>query len=374
MKKIVVIVGTRPEVIKLAPVYIELKKSKKIKPILINTGQHKEMVDEMLMWFGVKEDFNLKLMEKNQTLESITGKVFEATSKLFKKIKPDLVIVEGDTVTVMAASLAAFYLKIPVAHVEAGLRTGDIYNPFPEEMARRLVSRLTSIHFAPTENAVNNLKKENIKKNVFLTGNTVIDALQITLKKLNEQYKKLPPLIIKNHDFKKYRTILVTMHRRENFGKPHRDIAKTLLKILNTFSNTAVVLPMHMNPKVRSVIVPVLKKHKRAFLIEPPGYVPFVYMMKKSYLILSDSGGVQEEAPALGKPVLVLRTTTERPEGIKAGSAKLVGTDPEKIFKETAKLLNDKKAYLKMSKIKNPYGDGKASGRIVSKLEKIMMN
>lgn len=369
MKKIAVIVGTRPEVIKLAPVYIELKKSKKFKPILINTGQHKEMVDEMLMWFDVEENFNLKLMEKSQTLESITGKVFETTSKLFKKIKPDLVIVEGDTVTVMAASLAAFYLKIPVAHVEAGLRTGDIYNPFPEEMARRLVSRLSSIHFAPTENAVNNLKKENIKKNVFLTGNTVIDALQITLKKLNEQYKKLPPLIIKNHDFKKYRTILVTIHRRENFGKPHRDIAKTLLKILNAFPDTAVVLPVHMNPKVRSVIVPVLKKHKRAFLIEPLGYVPFVYMMKKSYLILSDSGGVQEEAPSLGKPVLVLRTTTERPEGIKAGSAKLVGTNPEKIFKETAKLLTDKKAYLKMSKAKNPYGDGRASKRIIASIE-----
>ena len=369
MKKIAIVIGTRPEVIKLVPVYIELKKSKKFKPILINTGQHKEMVSEMLLWFGIKEDFNLKLMKRNQTLESITGKVFEATSSLFKKIKPNLVIVEGDTVSVMAASLAAFYLKIPIAHVEAGLRTNNIYNPFPEEMARRLVSRLSSIHFAPTENAVNNLKRENIRKNVFLTGNTVIDALKITLKKINEKYKKYPPLIIKNHDFKKYRTILVTMHRRENFGKPHRDIAKTLLKILNTFPDTALILPMHMNPNVRDIIVPVLKKHKRAFLIEPCGYVPFVYLMEQSYLILTDSGGVQEEAPGLGKPVLVLRTTTERPEGIKAGSAKLVGTDPKKIFKETAKLLTDKRTYLKMSKVKNPYGDGKASRRILKFLQ-----
>ncbi|MBI3590483.1 MAG: UDP-N-acetylglucosamine 2-epimerase (non-hydrolyzing) [Candidatus Melainabacteria bacterium] len=370
MKKIAIIIGTRPEVIKLAPVYLELKKSKKLKPILINTGQHKEMVDQMFKWFGIKENYNLKLMETNQTLQNLTAKAIGSITDLLKQIKPDFVMVEGDTVTVMAASLAAFYLKIPVAHVEAGLRTGDIYNPFPEEMARRVVSRLASIHFAPTKKAVLNLKKENIKNNVYLTGNTVIDALLYTTKHISGSKKKLvPPMIVRSLDFKKHRVILVTIHRRENFGKAHREIARTLIKILNNFPDTVVLLPLHMNPNVRNVIKPVLKNHKRVFLIEPPGYVPFVYAMKNSYLILTDSGGVQEEGPTLGKPVLVLRTTTERPEGIKAGCAKLVGIDPKNIFKETAKLLTDKKAYKKMSKVKSPYGDGKASKRIVKILE-----
>ena len=370
MKKIAIIVGTRPEVIKLAPLYLEIKKSKQLKPILINTGQHKEMVSQMFQWFGIKEDYNLKLMTKNQTLQSLTAKVVQTLGDLFEKIKPDLVVVEGDTVTVVAASLAAFYLKIPVAHVEAGLRTENIYNPFPEEMSRRLVSHLASIHFAPTKNAVLNLKRENVIKNVHLTGNTVIDTLIFTAKQISEKHKKYPPFIVEGLDFKRQRVILVTMHRRENFGKAHSDIARTLIKLLDTFPDTAILLPLHLNPNVRNIIKPVLKNHKRVFLIEPPGYVPFVYAMKNSYLIMSDSGGVQEEAPSLGKPVLVLRTTTERPEGIKAGSAKLVGVDPKKIYKEAAKLLSDKKIYLKMTKVKNPYGDGKASKRIIRLLEK----
>ena len=367
MKKIAIVVGTRPEVIKLAPVYIELKKTNKFKPILISTGQHKEMVNEMFKWFGIKEDFNLNLMQKNQSLQSITARVLEATCNLFSKIKPDLVIVEGDTVSVMAASLAAFYLKIPIAHVEAGLRTNDIYNPFPEEMSRRMVSHLSNIHFAPTKQSLLNLKKENISKNVFLTGNTVIDALFYTKGRLAKQKNH----VVKNLDFKKYRVILVTMHRRENLGKAHKNIAETLLKILDKFPDTAILLPLHKNPLVRNIIKLVLGNHKRIFLTEPLGYVPFIYAMKNSHLILTDSGGVQEEAPSLGKPVLVLRTTTERPEGIKAGSAKLVGVDPKKIFKETSKLLTNKKAYKQMSKVKNPYGDGKASKRIVEILSKL---
>lgn len=371
--KIAIVVGTRPEVIKLAPVYLELKKSKEFKPILISTGQHKEMVNEMFQWFGIKEDHNLKLMQKNQSLQCITARVIEATYNLFSKIKPDLVMVEGDTVSVMAAGLAAFYLKIPLAHVEAGLRTDNIYNPFPEEMARRMVSQLTSIHFAPTRQAIINLKKENIGKNVYLTGNTVIDALMYTVRKIKNSVEMLRATSLRP-DFKKYRVILVTMHRRENFGKAHKDIAKTLLKILNKFPDTAILLPLHKNPKVRDVIKPILKNHKRVFLTEPLGYVPFVYAMKNSYLILTDSGGVQEEAPILGKPALVLRTTTERPEGIKAGSAKLVGTDPEKIFNETAKLLTNKKAYNKMSRIKNPYGNGRASKRIVKILNNLFVS
>lgn len=373
MKKIAIVVGTRPEVIKLAPVYLELKKSKKLKPILINTGQHKEMVDQMLSWFGIKEDYNLKLMLKNQSLDSITARGIEAVTKVLKIVKPDLVMVQGDTATVMAASIAAFYLRIPVAHVEAGLRTNDIYNPFPEEMARRIVSHIASVHFAPTEKAVLNLKKENVNKNIFKVGNTVIDALLFTIGRINNQFKKYPPMIVKGLDFKKHRVILATIHRRENFGKPHRDIAKALLKILNTFPDTALLLPLHKNPKVRNILKPILQNHKRVFLIEPLDYVPFIYAMKNSYLILSDSGGVQEEAPTLGKPVLVLRTTTERPEGIEAGSAKLVGVDPVKIFKETAKLLTDKKIYNKMSKIKNPYGDGKAAKQIFKVLQSLKL-
>ena len=368
MKRIAIVVGTRPEVIKLAPVYIELKKSKQFKPILINTGQHREMVDQMFKWFGIKADYNLNIMQPNQSLEEITSSVIGLISGVLKKTNPDLVIVEGDTTTVMAASLAAFYLKIPVAHVEAGLRTGDIYNPFPEEMARRIVSHLASIHFAPTKQAVLNLKKENISKNVYMTGNSIIDALLYTKKKIdNSAVEMLRATSLP--DFKKYRIILVTMHRRENFGSGHKEIAKILIKILNKFPNTALLLPLHKNPAVRKVVKPILEKHPRVFLTEPLDYVPFVYAMKNSYLILSDSGGVQEEAPSLGKPVLVLRTTTERPEGIKAGSVKLVGVDPKKIFNETSKLLTDRKAYNKMSKVKNPYGDGKTAKRIIQILK-----
>lgn len=370
MKKIAIVVGTRPEVIKLAPVYLALKKSKKLKPILISTGQHEELIHGMFHCFHIREDYNLRLMEKKQTLPNLTARVIEALTKVLEKIKPKLVVVEGDTTTVMASCLAAFYLKIPIAHVEAGLRTNDIYNPFPEEMARRLVSHLASIHFAPTKRAVLNLREENIKENVYLTGNTVIDALLYTTKQRNkETEKQIIKSIFSGIDFKKYKVILVTMHRRENFGKVHREIAKTLIKILNAFPNAVILVSLHMNPNVRGVIKPILEKHKRAFLIEPPGHVPFVYAMKNSYLILTDSGGVQEEAPSLGKPVLVLRTKTERPEGIKVGSAKLVGTDPKIIFKEIRKLLTDKSAYRKMSKVKNPYGDGKTSFRIKKILE-----
>jgi len=372
MKKIALVFGTRPEVIKIAPLYLELKKSKKFKPILINTGQHKEMVAGMLAWFGIEEDFNLKLMQENQTLESITARVIESISELFRKVKPDMVLVEGDTVSVMAASIAAFYLKIPVVHLEAGLRTDEMYNPFPEEMARRIVSRIASVHLAPTDRSVANLKKENITKNVFNTGNTVIDALFYTTTQLSKKYNKIAPMYVPGLDFDKSRVILVTMHRRENFGKSHRDIAKTLVKIVDKFPDTAILLPLHLNPNVRSVIQPVLKGHKRIFLIEPPAYVPFVYAMQNSCLILTDSGGVQEEAPSLGKPVLVLRTNTERPEGVSAGSAKLVGVNPETIFKEASKLLTNKKAYNKMAKTKNPYGDGKASKRIVKILDVLL--
>ncbi len=373
MKKVAIVIGTRPEVIKLAPVYLELKKSKVLKPILINTGQHREMVDEMLKWFHIKEDFNLKLMEKSQSLAGITSKVVHSLTATFKKVKPDVVIVEGDTASVMAASIAAFYMKIPIAHVEAGLRTNNIYNPFPEEMARRVVSQLATYHFAPTQNAVMNLKKEGIINNVYLTGNTVIDALFYTEHKIKEveKYRKDIEKAFCGLDFKKYKVVLVTMHRRENFGRSHSEIAKVFIKILDSFPEVALLLPLHKNPSVRDIIRPILEKHPRVVLTEPLGYVPFVYAMKNSYLILSDSGGVQEEAPSLGKPVLVLRTNTERPEGINAGCAKLVGVNPKTIFSETKKLLMNKKSYSRMSQTKNPYGNGKASKKIVKILSKM---
>ncbi|MBI3309343.1 MAG: UDP-N-acetylglucosamine 2-epimerase (non-hydrolyzing) [Candidatus Melainabacteria bacterium] len=371
MKKIALVVGTRPEVIKLAPVYLELTKSKIFRPILINTGQHKEMTNQMLRWFGIKADVSLDLMKENQSLPSLTARVIEKVYSVLKKIKPKLVVVEGDTATVMAASIAAFYLKIPIAHVEAGLRTNNIYNPYPEEMARRLVSHLSTIHFAPTARAANNLRKENIKQNVFVTGNTVIDALFYTIRRTTDKGQRTS--VFSKVDFKKHKVFLVTLHRRENFGKPHREIAKALIRILKEHKNVAILLPLHKNPKVRDVLKQVLKKHKRAFLFESLDYVPFVYAMKNCYLILTDSGGIQEEAPTLGKPVLVLRETTERPEGIKAGAAKLVGIDGNKIYKEVSKLLKDKKLYKKMAKAKNPYGDGKAAIKIRKILEKSCM-
>lgn len=367
MKKTAIVVGTRPEVIKLAPLFLEMKKSKKLRPILINTGQHAEMTTQMLKWFGIKEHYNLKLMKKNQSLSGLTSRVIESTTKVFEKLKPDVVVVEGDTTTVMAASLAAFYLKIPVAHVEAGLRTADVYNPFPEEMSRRLVSRLAKYHFAPTRQASLNLKKEGITKNVFHVGNTVIDALLFTKRKIKSGFRVQDSELM-NIDFKKKKVVLVTMHRRENWGKPHREIALTLKKILDENPDVQILLPLHKNPKVRKEIVPVLGKHERAVLTEPLDYVPFVFAMKNSYLILTDSGGVQEEAPSLGKPVLVLRTTTERPEGIKSGNAKLVGINPDKVFREANKLLNSKVAYKKMVKPKNPYGDGNSAKKITKLL------
>lgn len=377
MKKIAIIVGTRPEVIKLAPVYLELKKSKKLKPILINTGQHREMTKQMLSWFGIKEDINLRLMEKNQSLGKITSKVMSVVYEILRKIKPDLVMIEGDTATVMATSIAAFYLRIPVAHVEAGLRTNDIYNPFPEEMARRIVSCLATVHFAPTRRAIENLRKEGITENVYLTGNTVIDALLYTTRKIskfraqNSKNSALSSWLSALFN-KKYKVLLVTMHRRENFGKPQEGIAQMLLKLTREFKDIVVLLPVHKNPNVRNVILPVLKNKKRIYLVDSLDYSELIYAMKNCYLILTDSGGIQEEAPSLGKPVLVLRATTERPEGINAGNAKLVGTNPENIFKWTSKLLTDKRIYQKMSKVKNPYGDGEASKRIARILSKLL--
>ncbi len=358
MKKVLSIFGTRPEAIKMAPVVKELESRKEIKSVVCVTAQHRDMLDQVLEVFKIKPDYDLNIMKPNQTLAQITANVLSGIEEVIKKEKPDLVLVHGDTTTAMAAAMAAFYQQVPIGHVEAGLRTYNKYSPFPEEINRQVIDRVADLLFAPTEWCKNNLTVNmNVGQEVFVTGNTVIDALKITAK---EDYS--------NEDIewaKGFRMILVTAHRRENLGIPMRNIFKAINKIVNDFPGVKVIYPVHLNPKVQSVAKEVLGSNDRVRLIRPLDVFDFHNYMKKAYIIMSDSGGVQEEAPALGKPVLVLRDTTERPEGMEAGTLKLVGTDAEKIYAEAANLLKDTKAYDAMAKAKNPYGDGYASERIV---------
>lgn len=361
--KIMTIFGTRPEAIKVAPVLRELENHKRrISSYIVVTAQHREMLDQVLRLFKLNPHQDLNIMEANQTLTKITKKTLKGLEKIFNKQKPDLVLVQGDTTTSFGAALSAFYHKIPVGHIEAGLRTNDIYNPFPEEMNRRLTSVISSIHFAPTSWAYENLLKCGIgREKIFLTGNTVTDALFYILK----NYKKTPPGLIGSIKKRKKRIILVEAHRRENIGPPLQDICRALKKIVGHFDDVEVVFSVHKNPKVRSIVFEELRGEGRVHLLEPLDYPDLVMLMKESYLILTDSGGIQEEAPSLGKPTFVLRKTTERPEGIKAGCAKLVGVEAGKIFNHAKILLENKAAYWKMSKIRNPYGDGKSAERIV---------
>ncbi len=360
--------GTRPEAVKLAPVAQVLKSSSTLEPIIVLTAQHREMLDQMLNWFSIKPDHDLNLMRPGQSLAQLTAAVLQEMDILLSKIKPDLVLVQGDTATVMATSLAAFYQKIPVGHIEAGLRTNSRYNPFPKEMARRQTARIATLHFAPTKIAVDNLMNEGIEENVFLTGNTVIDALLDTAERIKNISinKKLYAGI----DFEKYRVILVTAHRRENWGAGIGDIAKALRRIADEFPDVQILYPIHKNPIVRESVEPIFAGHERMFLVEPLDYVPFVYAMQNAYLILTDSGGVQEEAPTLKKPVLVMRTNTERPEAVASGAARLIGIDQDNIVKVTRLLLKDKEEYKKMISKENPYGDGLSSKRIVTEIEK----
>lgn len=362
--------GTRPEAVKLAPVVQVLKSSKVLEPAIVLTAQHREMLDQMLSWFSIKPDHDLDLMRPGQSLAQLTASVLVEMNKVLLQSKPDLVLVQGDTATVMATSLAAFYQKIPVGHVEAGLRTNDRYNPFPEEMARRQTSRIATLHFAPTKSAVDNLTKEGVTENVFMTGNTVIDALLDTAQRIKNITvdKKLFGAV----DFDRYKVILVTAHRRENWGEGISDIAKALRRLADEFTDIQVLYPIHKNPIVRESVEPFFANHERMFLIEPLDYVPFVYAMQHSYLILTDSGGVQEEAPTLKKPVLVMRTNTERPEAVESGAARLVGVDQDNIVKATSLLLTNKSEYDKMISKINPYGDGQASKRIVQEIEKFL--
>lgn len=361
MITVLTIFGTRPEAIKLAPVVKELEKTPGVKSRVVVTGQHRQMLDQVLELFQIKPDADLDIMLHDQTLFQITSRALLGLEKLLEKEKPDLVLVQGDTTTTFAAALASFYHKIPVGHVEAGLRTHDKYDPFPEEMNRRLTTSLADLHFAPTAWAKDNLSKSGVSDDkIFLTGNTVTDALQGIVEK-SAAYAH-PVLGEFNHHC---RILLVEAHRRENLGKPMENICDALSRLIETYPDLRLVFSVHKNPRVRETVYGKLENKERIHLVEPMDYPTLVNLESKSYLILTDSGGIQEEAPSLGKPVLVMRKTTERPEGVTAGVARLVGTDAQTIFEEASRLIVDKTAYEKMSRTANPYGDGKASERIV---------
>lgn len=373
-KKILVVFGTRPEAIKMASIIKEFQKYKDIFEVKICvTAQHREMLDHVLNIFNIVPDFDLNIMKKNQDLYDISSNILIKMKNILSIYKPDLVIVHGDTTTTSITALAAFYQKIKVAHIEAGLRTWNLYSPWPEEANRQITAILTEYHFAPTERNKKNLLKENKKESkIYVTGNTVIDSLFMALNKIEKDKKlkrNLQNIFHKLNINLNSKIILVTGHRRENFGEGFINICEALKEIAIRYSDIEIIYPVHLNPNVRRPVNKILNNINNIKLIEPLGYLEFIYLMNKSYIILTDSGGIQEEAPSLGKPVLVMRETTERQEAIEAGTVKLIGTDKEKIIKETIKLLINKKEYTKMSKACNPYGDGKAAERIVKILK-----
>ena len=365
--KILTIFGTRPEAIKMAPLVKQLKLSDNFDSKVCVTGQHREMLDQVLELFDINPDYDLDIMKKGQTLSEVTSRIVTNLQPIFQTFNPDLVLVHGDTSTTLCSALSAYYHQIPVGHVEAGLRTGDIYSPWPEEANRKLVSCITKYHFAPTLEAKNNLVNEGVNpENIFVTGNTVIDALLLVKEKImHSESKKLDLQNLFPMLSKERKMVLITGHRRENFGDGFQRICNSILDLSKTHSDVDFLYPVHLNPKVREPVNKLLSSSKNIHLIEPQGYVEFVYLMMESYLILTDSGGIQEEAPALGKPVLVMRNTTERPEAVNAGTVKLVGTDKEQIVSSVNTLLKDSKAYAMMSAAHNPYGDGKAVPRIL---------
>jgi UDP-N-acetylglucosamine 2-epimerase (non-hydrolysing) len=369
-KRVMCIFGTRPEAVKLAPVVHALRDCQSLEATVVLTAQHREMLDQMLRWFEIEPDFDMDIMRPKQTLPELTARVVTGVDGVLTKFKPDLLLVQGDTTSVMAAALAAHYQKVPVGHVEAGLRTEDRYNPFPEEMARRLTTRLSSIHFAPTERAVDNLRAEGIVENVYMTGNTVIDALLETVERLKDH--PIDASLFERVDFNRYKVLLVTAHRRENWGDAMSEIARALRQIADEFPDVQILYPIHKNPTVRESIEPIFGDHPRLVLIEPLDYVPFVYAMQRCHFVLTDSGGIQEEAPTLGKPVLVMRTNTERPEAAEAGAAKLVGVEQEGIVRAARELLQDQAAYNRMATVVNPFGDGRASQRIITAIEEFL--
>lgn len=378
-KKVMLVFGTRPEAIKMAPLVKSMQRMPdKFETIVTVTGQHREMLDQVLSLFEIVPDFDLNIMKPGQNLTDVTCRVLTGLRDILIEEKPDMVLVHGDTTTSTAAALAAFYQQIPVGHVEAGLRTNNIMSPWPEEMNRQITGRIASLHFAPTVLSRENLLKENIAtKNITVTGNTVIDALHWVVAQINNSpdisVRVTAELNAKGYDVSRLnsgrRLVLITGHRRENFGEGFISICKAIKELSEKYSDVDFVYPMHLNPNVRLPIHKVFGENlagfKNLFFIEPLDYLPFVFLMEKAAVVLTDSGGVQEEAPGLGKPVLVMRDTTERPEALKAGTVKLVGTDRERIISEVSTLLNDKAEYDKMSNAINPYGDGKACQRII---------
>ena len=382
MKKILLTFGTRPEAIKMAPLVKELQKyPNKYKTYVCVTGQHREMLDQVLDLFEIVPDYDLNIMKQGQDLYDITANVLLGFKNVLTEVKPDVVLVHGDTTTSTAAALASFYQQIPVGHIEAGLRTYNIYSPFPEEMNRQITSKIAKYHFSPTLLSKQNLLKEGVsEKNIFITGNTVIDALHIILNKIKNNYEveKSVKTTIKAKGYDTNRLIdnkklvLITGHRRENFGDGFINICNGLKKLVTKYKDIDFIYPMHLNPNVREPIRKVfgenLNAYENMFFIEPLEYLSFVYLMEKSFIVLTDSGGIQEEAPGLGKPVLVMRETTERPEAVEAGTVKLVGTDSEKIVEEISTLVDSVEHYEKMSKAVNPYGDGFSCERIVELL------
>nr|WP_282187199.1 UDP-N-acetylglucosamine 2-epimerase (non-hydrolyzing) [Streptococcus anginosus] len=355
-----VVFGTRPEAIKMAPLILQLKKqSEKFETMTVVTAQHRQMLDQVLQTFNIEPDIDLNIMGKQQTLTDITVKILNQLDKLLKEVKPDIILVHGDTTTTFATSLAAFYNQVRIGHVEAGLRTWEKYSPFPEEMNRQMTDAVTDLYFAPTMQSKENLIKENHdEKTIFVTGNTAIDALKLTVQE-NYHHDVLEQ-IPSNH-----RLILVTMHRRENQGEPMRRVFRTLRQVVEAHDDVEVIYPVHLSPAVQEAAKEILSNHPQIHLIEPLDVVDFHNIAARSYFIMSDSGGVQEEAPSLGKPVLVLRDTTERPEGVTAGTLKLVGTESENIREAMETLLTDETVYHQMSQASNPYGDGRTSERIV---------
>lgn len=373
--KILIVFGTRPEAIKMAPVVLRLKEYPELFDLKVCvTGQHREMLDQVMEIFDIVPDYDLNVMKPNQDLFYLTAIVLSKMAEVLEEFLPDLVMVHGDTTTSFCAALASFYKQIPVAHVEAGLRTGNIYSPWPEEMNRRLTGAITKYHFSPTESAKANLEREGVRDNIYVTGNTVIDALEIAIKKIHSnpdlQSQVVQSIIEKGYPYTGNRkVILITGHRRENFGEGFINICGAIKEIAIKYPSVDLVYPVHFNPNVKKPVFDLLGNTPNVYLTDPMEYLPFIFLMEKSYIVLTDSGGIQEEAPSLGKPVIVMRNTTERPEAVKAGTVQLVGTDKELIVNKVSSLIDDASHYQKMSQALNPYGDGHAAERIVTILE-----
>jgi len=368
-KKVMVVFGTRPEAIKMAPLVTALKKRPELETIVAVTAQHRQMLDQVLELFEITPDEDLNVMQPGQTLSGLTSRIVQGMEQVISKHKPDIVLVHGDTTTTFATSLAAFYQRTAIGHVEAGLRTGDLYSPWPEEGNRKLTGALANLHFAPTQKSADNLRAENVARpTIHVTGNTVIDALLTVVKKIQES-PKLETQLAARFPFldASKRLILVTGHRRENFGEGFEHICQALKEIAAR-GDTQVIYPVHLNPNVQEPVNRILGDQSSVHLIDPQEYLPFVYLMSRSYLIVTDSGGIQEEAPSLGKPVLVMRNTTERPEAVDAGTVRLVGTDSRQIAFHVKQLLDDPSIYEKMTRAHNPYGDGNAAERITTLL------